>query len=281
MLGTWIDCPLQAKFKYIDRLPVERESAASYFGTAIHSALEEYVDHRDPDKAVGSFTALWDELPVGLWYPRTTSFSGYQALGQQIIRQYHEESRWVNRKILATEHGFCVPFGDHELQGYVDLLESSKDAKGKQRLKIVDFKTASKHPSRVALTQNIQMTTYYYASLQPEFWTGTDEIIQAGDRLRPGQNVGDRKFPGFENGEELFEEYKKAKRSVIWYQLRTNKSIDAGPRDMPDFMRLYRAAKEIERAIEHEVYVPDIGADSCLWCDYHQPCGLPIKENFS
>jgi hypothetical protein len=99
-------------------------------------------------------------------------------------------------------------------------------------------------------------TAYIYASLQPEFWLGFD----------------DEKYLGFDDGQILFDTFAGVKRSAIWVNLNTGKEIDAGERDEKDFLRLYRCIEQVDKAMNAEVYVPNISGDSCNFCPYLEEC---------
>lgn len=266
-LSTWMTCPMMAKFRYIDRLP-SKQSAKASFGTVVHAALDHYNRHHNVDTAVSMFKDYWahpEKLGVEPEYwPRYTTYGSLMAQGIDLLREYDAKLKWEDREVIATEHPFLVPFGKHEIVGYIDLLEVKKSKKGVETLRIVDYKTNAKAPYLNALKVNVQFTAYVYASLQREFWVG---------------NGPD--FPGFSNGEELYERFIDTPRRGIWFQLLQNKELDAGPRDDADFLRMYRVCHEIERAIEHEVFVPNISGDSCTFCDFTEPCGLPYKPKDS
>lgn len=262
-LSTWMTCPLQAKFQYIDRLPRKQNASAS-FGSCMHHALDVYTRTHDVEGAVATFKDVWtnpEKLGVTpeTW-PQRQTFGGLMARGLDMLRDYHEKLKWENREVIATEHKFLVPFGEFELTGAVDLLEVKKDSKGKPTLRIVDFKTNQRAPFISNLRLNIQFTIYDYASRQPEFWAG---------------NGPD--FPGIPNGEWLMEINKDLPRRGVWYGLLQSKEYDAGPRDDADFLRLYRVAREMKKALEHDVYVPNISGDSCTFCPFTKPCQLPIE----
>jgi CRISPR/Cas system-associated exonuclease Cas4 (RecB family) len=75
---------------------------------------------------------------------------------------------------------------------------------------------------------------------------------------------------------EIFESLKGVKRRGVWYAVWNNKTLDVGPREDVDMMRLYRVMLEIERAVEQDVHVPDISGKSCLWCSYTNLCAVTI-----
>lgn len=257
-------CPLQAHFKYDMKLP-QRQNAKATFGSIIHHCLEKYHLGMDIDEVISLFLQLWAEpekLRANLapeYWPKYTTYASLKSKGVDILKEYHEKAKWdSSTRRVAVEHPFLVPFGDHELHGFVDFVEIKKAGNGKRTLRVVDLKTAGSAPTKVSLRLNTQFTVYMYASEQPEFFLGNG----------PG-------FPALPNGEELWEECQRLPRKAIWYHLMTNKEIDAGPRDDGDYMRLYRVCNEIARAKELQVHVPKIG-DACVYCDYNDPCGVPI-----
>lgn len=262
-IDKWMTCPLQAHFHYDMKLP-RRQSAKATFGTIIHHCLDKYHKGYSLDEILPMFQELWAEpeklnpsLAPDYW-PKYTTYNSLKSKGIDILRDYHSKSIWENRRTIASEHRFLVPFGDHELNGVVDFIEIKKGGNGRKALRIIDLKTASRAPSRPMLRLNVQFSVYMYAAEQPEFFMGNG----------PG-------FPALPDGEKLWEECEKMQKKAIWHHLMTNKEIDAGPRDDGDYMRLYRVATEIARATELKVHVPKIG-EGCVWCDYTDPCGIEI-----
>jgi hypothetical protein len=262
-LKVWKSCALQAKFQTIERLP-GRQSGKASFGTIIHHCLEQYNNGLEIDSAVDLFKDLWkhpEKLGVEPEYwPKYTTYGGLREKGVEILRDYDEKVRWENRQILASEHRFLVPMGDHELEGTVDHVEIKKAGNGHRTLRIVDFKTSGKQPNRVDLRLDIQFTVYMFAAMQPEFWIGNG----------PG-------YPGLPGGEDTFEVIRKLPMRGVWYHLWTGKELDAGERDDGDFMRLYRFITEIEKSVSADVYVPNIG-ESCVWCPYTANCNIEIPD---
>lgn len=264
-LKTWMACPLQAKFKHIDKQP-GRQNAKASFGTVIHHAMDLYNQTGDVDAAVDDFAFFWHN-PENLgvepeYWPKYTSYGELRERGVEIIRRYHENLKWEGRQVITTEHRFLVPFGRHELEGTMDLLEIRKNHRGKDVLRVLDYKTNTKQPTKGQLAVDIQFTVYTYASLQPEFWMGNGP-----------------EFPPITNGEFLFGALAELPRRAIWYALWTGKEIDCGTREDADFMRLYRVCDEIEKAVEKDVYVPSISGEACTICDFaNGPCPTKIPE---
>lgn len=267
-IRNYMHCPMQMKLAQ-DHPDVEGvQHAKTSFGTIVHAALELYNNPGGTlEEATGLFLHAWEQPeildlpPIDEWaFGRGLNYGSLRERGVQILHEYHEKNKWEGRLILGTEHKFCVPIGDHHLRGFVDLVEVKNSNRGKPIVRIVDFKTTSKQPTVNELQFDVQFTTYMYASLQREFWVGSPEFD----------------CPGFENGEELYENYRSFARRAIWYHLWGNKEIDAGGRGDADFMRLYRCITAIVDAIEKEVYVPDISAATCGFCPYAEFCPVMI-----
>lgn len=270
LLKTWMGCPLQARFKEIEKRPWKQNAKAS-FGTCIHDALDQYNRYGDFESALIRFKTTWENpdllgVTPEVW-PRGNTYGGLRDKGIEILSQYHEKQAWESRIVVGTEHKFCVPFGDHELSGVVDLIEGKMSGRGKNTLKIVDYKTNTRKPTKLQLAMDIQFTAYVYASLQEEFWVG---MTASNGQI----------YPGMANGEDLFDRYKRTARRASWYHLWTNQELDAGDRDDDDYMRLYRCVEEVVKASEAKIFVPNISGDTCTFCDYTDVCKavIPIRE---
>lgn len=266
-----MNCPLAGHLKYDQALPVYGNNAKGVFGKCIHAALEHYNNTGDIAAAIVIFNDLWANpekvgAPIDtLVWPNRMSFGGLKERGLEILRSSHDRMNLQKRDVVAVEHPFLVPFGRHELNGIVDLVEVRKSGRGKNLLRVCDYKSATKQPNYGELFLDIQFTIYVYASLQPEFWFGVE---------------GNPDFPALPNAKWLHEMYFDLTRRPIWVHLWNNKEIDAGPRDDEDFMRLYRLCDEVERAVTHEVYVPKVG-EHCTICDFRDngcPVTIPTRE---
>lgn len=269
-LKTWMECSLQAYYRYEERLP-QRQNAKASFGTVIHRALQHYNEQgNDYQGAVALFKDLWgNPAKAGVepdYWPRNTSYGDLRKRGLEALERYHQGHRLERRDVIGTEVPFLVPFGEHELTGFIDLVDLRFSAAGRSILAITDYKTNSREPSRTGLALDIQFSIYHYAAGRPEFWMGVP---------------GNPDFPGLPNGEWLWETVgKMATRRCIWYQVLSAKEIDAGPRSQEDYQRIYRVCNEVAAAVESGVYVPKIG-EACLWCDYVEPCQMEVPVAIS
>jgi hypothetical protein len=260
-LRLWMECPLAAHYRYDEGLP-SVPNGKTVFGSVIHSALEYFNLTQDYDGTVDKFKKDWLRPPVEpAWWPRSTSYASLRKKGLEILENVKNHHRFEDRIVFGAEVNFLVPFGDHELTGIVDVIESRRSGTGSELVTITDYKTASKAPTSSELALDPQMTVYIYAASQREFWTGAK---------------GNPDFVGVENGEWLWETIgRDAPKRAIWSALWTGRELDAGPRTDVDFGRLYRVCEQIDRAVQAEVYVPKIGSH-CGICDYAEPCSMEI-----
>lgn len=145
-----MDCSLQAKFGYIDKIPQSSGSAAVY-GSAVHEAIDSYHKGKTLDEAVEVFRDYMNNNEPDYWN-RMTSFTSYMDQGPKMIADYIDQRKWSTTDVVASEFRFMVPFGEHQISGIVDILELSHDH---SLMKIVDLKTG-KRPIMDALHLNIQ-----------------------------------------------------------------------------------------------------------------------------
>ena len=254
MIKTWMDCPKQAHFKKVLKLPEQRHPKTSY-GTCMHDALELYNNCGNIEASVQRFKETWeDDSILGTkidYWPAGSSWSELRERGIIALKKYHEDNRWETRTIVANELEFLVPFGEHKLHGFVDNLELTGSGSNRE-LRVIDFKSSSYTPSHLELRMDVQFSIYLYASTCREFWEDVP------------------------NGMELFEKLENTRRRGIWYSIWNGKMTDVGPRNELDMERLYRVMVEIEKAMEAEVYVPNLKAAPCQFCSYTNLCAVTI-----
>lgn len=272
LLKNWMNCPLQVKLDQQLEGP-SPQNAAAVFGSCVHEALELYNTVFDVVEATNRFIFTWenpDSLGLRIdYYPSKTTWKEYKDMGISMINAYHDDTKSQARTVLGTEVVFCVPFGeDFLLSGIVDLLEM--EFSDIPVLYVKDFKTATRQPTKLKLLFDIQMTIYYYASMQPEFWLGMPEV--------------DPKYAGVPDGEEWMEvfNHELAERKVIWWHLRKMKEIECDDREEGDFVRLHRLLSNVKLAMDNGIYIPSINEESCFWCPHKTSCTStgPVAHKF-
>ena len=248
------DCARQYFYKKILHLEGDEVGSLTTLGSVWHYAVDVYenFDH-DIDLAKRTFVYYWDNfdelgLRIDFWH-RSTNHNGLKTRGLTMLDRYHELSPWQTGRLVGTEVEFHVPIGEHVLHGYIDKLWARP---GQKILEVVDFKTGSYVPAKLAY--NVQFTSYCYATMRPEFWA----------------NV-----PGFEDGHLKFAGWK---RNGWWYHARNHKMINAGTRTDLDYRRLSLAVQSQNLAIEREVFPLDYSGESCGWCAWVEICGTEVES---
>jgi CRISPR/Cas system-associated exonuclease Cas4 (RecB family) len=179
-LKTWMSCPLQARFKEVEQRP-SKINAKTTYGTCMHDALEFYNLSGDITETINRFKATWKDPSllnaVPDWWPKNTTYGDLLKKGIATLESYHKKNVWDKRDIIAAEHKFCVPIGDHLLNGIVDLIEARPLGKHTE-LSIIDYKAQP----------------LYSKILTPQGWTTMgklsvgDEVI--GSNGKPTKVVG-------------------------------------------------------------------------------------------
>lgn len=250
-IQLWSKCPEAFRQRYVLKTP-SKQSAAASFGTVMHFALEVYHQNNgDFELAKRTFEHYWQH-PEQLgcapeYYLPRTSWSSYRTQGQNMLNAYHEGQHWTQDEVIALEHNFVLPLGEHTLNGYIDLVRIKQTDKGLV-LDVADFKTGKK---AFFLRYNVQFTAYLWAVQQPNFWDQHPEGEYWKTRTA-GMDV-----------------------TATWISLKDSEEIDVGPRGPEDFHRLQKTVDSLAKSVEAEIFVPTLSGDACAYCDYFKECGLP------
>lgn len=266
-LKTWQKCPLIYRFQNIDGLTREQSGSLTW-GSIMHHVIQWMEEHKDAlgeqalEQAITLFQELWiqptllDPTYQPQYYVRGTNWKKFMEEGPKILRDWWSIFSWDTGVVLGREVYFEVPIGNgHTLVGTADKVEISFKAQayggqGGQVVKIVDFKTDKKTPTYDYLAEDLQFSAYAYASTQREFWTSL------------GGDDAWRRFMGYERHGE-------------WIQLRGPKRMDAGIRTQRHYNRIEMAVNAIADSVGMRIFVPTISGETCRYCEFRKPCGLP------
>jgi DNA helicase-2/ATP-dependent DNA helicase PcrA len=193
-LEAYSNCPLQYKFSYILKIPVE-EKANFIFGKAIHNALRDFfISSANPEFLQGSLfkkeegekngsakPTLEDLKKI---YEKNWQADGYQSKeeresykkkGAEILKLFYEKLNnggWP--EILFLEKNFNIRIGEYRLSGAIDRIDMLPDGTAE----IIDYKTGNPKKQllagdkrqlliyKIAVQQllglNVSKLTYYY-----------------------------------------------------------------------------------------------------------------------
>ncbi len=244
-IGSFEQCKLQYKYRYIDKLSLRVETIEAFMGIIVHEALKEFygfVKNKiiKPEKwLLSKYDELWKkEYKDSIKIVRNEfSAEDYHEKGKKCLIDYYEEYKPFDQtKIVGTEESvFCMLKQDsqeYRFTGIIDRLDWNDTAK---IFEIHDYKTSATLTTQEEADQDLQLPLYQVALLG--------------------------RWP----------EAEKAK--LIWHYLLFNKQIES--------LRTKEQLKEIQsiainkiKAIEACEEFPPFKSALCDWCDFQQICPL-------
>ncbi len=161
-IDTYRNCPRRFRYTYVDRLPT-RPSPHLSFGTSVHTALEAFHDRQLPERpGVDALLAAlyegWDQR--GFVELTRDEQVAYYRHAQQVLRRYHARGEPGDRRTVATEAWFEVPFAYQAVVvGSIDRI----DVDGDDQLHVVDYKTGRRARPRSEVAGSLQLSLYALA----------------------------------------------------------------------------------------------------------------------
>ncbi len=245
-ISSFEKCPLQYRYRYIDRIPRDTQGIEAFLGNRVHEALERLYDEagqgRTPtlDALIDSYRQEWgakfsDKITI---VRANDGPALYRQRGETCITTYYARHRPFDQaETLGLEERVQMALdadGRYQLQGYIDRLARGTDGV----LEIHDYKTSSKLPRPDDLKRDRQLTLYQMA-------------VQ-------------RRFP----------EAREVR--LIWHYLVQDQTLRSSrtPADL-DRTRseTIRSIDRIEAAREY----PPHESALCRWCEYQGICPLFAK----
>jgi RecB family exonuclease len=159
-LKTYDDCPLRYAYEYA--LDVKgRAGVSAEIGSLVHAALAEFLDPGGPEDR--SWERL-ERLAEAHWSPNIAPYRPVREQARRdiftMLRDWWE--RGVPDSVLAVEHHFDVPVGDHRVRGFIDRVDRVGDTES--GIAIIDYKTGSRVPTAAEVAEDLQLATYHLAA---------------------------------------------------------------------------------------------------------------------
>lgn len=239
-ITLYLTCSLKYQFQYVDRLPRLTKPSNLAFGSAMHAALQwlhrELKKGRRPplDEVYRVFEGDWYAQRDSVTFDENDPEEKLLVKGKELLAlYYHDRVPMVGE----AEFGFTLPLVSPGTGEALDVplrgVIDLIEADGS----IVEFKNAKKSLDVESLPDNLQLTAYHYAY------------------------------------ETLFREPPKDLKLV---QFVRTKKPSVQPhftyRDKRDVERFFQIAKEVRKAIETGIFVPNRGCWMCADCEYQQDC---------
>ncbi len=245
-LSSFEKCPLQYKFRYIDRIKTATIGIEAFMGIRVHEVLEKlYRDlmmSKQPslDEMVALYQEKWrEEFSEKVTIVKTEyTPDHYRQVGERCVVGYYQRYEPFDQATtVGLEERVALgldPDNRYQLQGYVDRLSRA----GPGVYEIHDYKTSSSLPSDVDLRRDRQLTIYQMA-------------VQ-------------RRFP---DAREV---------RLIWHYLAFDQELTSSrtPAEIEDQRR--KTIGLID-SIEKTTAFPPRESPLCRWCEYRPIC--PVQKH--
>ena len=238
-IGSFENCPLQYRYRYIDRIKRDVQGIEALLGKTVHTVLETLYSDRDRARSAGAgeytalFRDLWDQSQTGnvKIVRKEMSADDYRAIGERCVETYYNRNHPFAGDVLGCEVEFEIPLdaGDrYRVRGFIDRVDRVSPGV----LEIHDYKTGAL-PRFNALKKDRQLSLYEIAVR--ERWKDTREVRQ------------------------------------VWHYLAHDKRFE----EQRDRDHLTKTRVETIRAIQNIEATTDFPARRsplCSWCDYIDIC---------
>lgn len=242
-LSTYESCPLQYRFRYIDRIPRTEESIEAYLGSRVHEALNTLYRtlERDGQPSLADLLNDYHWQWGQHWHNQVKivkqdrSIDSYKEFGERCLVNYYQAHQPFNHgEVLGLEYQVATsldPHGCYKIQGYIDRLV----AVGPGRYEIHDYKTSGRLPSQDAIDVDRQLALYQLAV--EATWPDAKEI------------------------------------ELVWHYLAFGRELRS-TRTPQALERLKHSTIAVIDRIEAETEFKPIKSNLCHWCTYQNICPL-------
>ncbi|HEY3176625.1 MAG TPA: PD-(D/E)XK nuclease family protein [Candidatus Polarisedimenticolia bacterium] len=169
-ISSFENCPLQYRYRYIDRIKRDVEGVEAFVGKVVHEVLQALYDDLARARKEGAqaftslFSRMWGERlsPAVRIVREHMTLEDYRALGERCVRSFYDRYKpFDTGEVLGCETR--VEFrldaeGRYRMLGFIDRI----DRVGPDVIEIHDYKTGSL-PRNGALRNDRQLTLYEMA----------------------------------------------------------------------------------------------------------------------
>jgi len=250
-LQTYENCPLQFKYKYVERIETEMEQTIEAFlGSRVHESLEKlYRDQKmakqtSLNELLFHFNQIWQKNWTDsiLIVRKEYAAEDYRKLGEKCLADYyHHYHPFDEGKTLGLEQTILISLDDagrYRIRGFIDRLALKKDG----QYEIHDYKTSGYLPDQSTLDTDRQLALYQ---------------IGVEDRWKDAGKV-----------------------DLVWHYLVFDKEMRS-QRTSEELKQLKAQTIELINQIEKakkEDNLPPRESHLCEWCQFFSIC--PTKKHF-
>ncbi len=175
-INTFLNCPLEYKYRYLYQLPLPGAAALS-FGDTIHKSLEKYLrtfDQLNSRQQADLFGTKKEALEIPKkellqkfyqeswqddWYPDKINKEIYRKLGLKMLETFYEKFSEEPKPIEFLEQRFKLKLGDYKFVGKIDRADRNPDG----TIEIVDYKTGAVK-EKLSTENKTQLLIYQWAA---------------------------------------------------------------------------------------------------------------------
>jgi len=239
-LSNYENCPLQFKFKYIDKIK-DSWGIEAFLGSQVHEVIH-YIYKKVKTGQIPAlslvlqyYKELWDKKFNSKMRIVRKEFSAndYFKIGEELISSYYEKYKPFNENIIGMEKGILIDLngdGKYLLRGFIDKLIHNKE---EGIYEIHDYKTNKSLKSQEELDKDKQLALY---SL------GVKDL------------------------------YPDAKKIVLKWNFLRHGEIRTSSRTDMELKELKEKVIELIQKIEKEAEWPAKKSGLCDWCGYNHLC---------
>jgi putative RecB family exonuclease len=237
-------CPLQFFFERVAKIPRKTVTSSLVFGSAIHDALAGYhqrikLGREATEQSLKSeFMGSWKvrNADQQVEFKAKESASDLIGMGQALMELYAKEEPPTN--IIAVEERVLVPLCDSSGNILERPLAATSDliSGTPEQTKVTEFKTSAKAYSAFDVQSSLQPSCYTQSALSTlDRWVSVEFVV-----------------------------FTKTNTPKI-QRLKTSRSQE-------DLDRLGDVAKNVEMAVENQIFYPIENPMNCAGCPYRAEC---------
>jgi len=158
---VWKECSYRHKLAYVDKLDSYEANPYADYGTAVHNAIENYLKTKQMniEACLEEIKQKWiendyegeafvEKMKPNKWY-KNEPVAIWQGYAENTLREFplFMQLTFPNWELVEAEHQLYEPIEGHDdvsFKGFVDAMIKTTDAKGKELLWVIDWKTTGK-----------------------------------------------------------------------------------------------------------------------------------------
>jgi putative RecB family exonuclease len=246
-LESFKQCALKYKFRYIDKIKVEKKSIEGFLGSKVHDTLEwlyyEVRKGKVPsiDDMIINYASSWEEEfnpEIYFVVKKQFTIKDYFEKGVKFLLDYYQKNAPFDENTLALEKFVTILLDEDESYKMIGVIDRLVYNKEKEEYEVHDYKTANTLPTPDKVETDRQLPLYSIA---------------------------------------IKDNYNADKIQLIWHYLAHNKRIYSRRTD-EQLDLLKKETIELINKIEDTTLFPYNQSILCGWCEYQDICPTRRKQ---